>query len=126
MTWNHKAGQKDTSYSGDFFLSAFFFFFSPSFLLNISCYQRQDSCMGESLISTSVVAAGQLNNRRAAMGIELDILDFRNLISSVNIGRKRIQRSEKKKERDEIHGGFFWLFKNLKKKKMYENFRSEV
>lgn len=55
--------------------------------------------MGESLISTNVVAAGQLNQRCAAMGMELDILGFRSLLSSVNTGRKRIQRSgEKKKE----------------------------
>lgn len=98
MAWNYKTGQKDTSYSGDFFSFRFFLFF-PSFLLSISCYQRQDSCMGESLISTSVVAAGHLNQRRAGMRTELDILDFRNLISSVNTGRKRIQRSEKKIER---------------------------
>lgn len=58
--------------------------------------------MGESPISTSVVAAGQLNQRCAAMGIELDILGFRNLLSSQNMGRKRIQRSGKIKREREI------------------------
>lgn len=65
--------------------------------------------MGESLISTSVVAAGQLNQRCAAMGIELDILDFRNLISSVNTGRKRIQRSGGKKEKEMKFKVGFWV-----------------
>lgn len=101
MTWTNKVGQKGTSYSRDFcpfFLSLFFL---PFFLLSISCSQRQDSSMGESLISTSMVAEGQLNQRHTAMGIELDILGFGNLLSSWNTGRKRIQRSEKiKRERE--------------------------
>jgi len=51
--------------------------------------------MGESLISNSMGALGRLNQRHTAMGIELDILGFRNLFS-MNTGRRRIQRSEKK------------------------------
>lgn len=112
MTWNRKAGQKDSSYSRDFCLFFSFCIFLPFFLLSISCCQRQDSCVGESLISTSMVAPGQLNQRHIAMRIKLDILGFRNLLFSMNAGRKRIQRSIKKREKK--LKAFF--FKNLKKK----------
>lgn len=45
--------------------------------------------MGESLLSTSLVAPGQLNQRHTALGIELDILGFRNLLFSMNGSRKK-------------------------------------
>lgn len=70
--------------------------------------------MGESLISTCMVAPGQLNQRCAATGIELDILGFRNFFFSMNTGRKRIERSEKKIERKFKFGVFL---KELEEKK---------
>lgn len=118
MTWNHKGGQKDTSYSRDFCPFFSFCIFLPFFLLSISCCQRQDSCVGESLISTSMVALGQLNQRHTAMRIKLDILGFRNLLFSMNTGRKRIQRSIKKIERK--LKAFFFL--GLKEKSCKKSF----
>lgn len=80
--------------------------------------------MGESLISTSMVAPGQLNQRCTAMGIELDILGFRNLLFSMNTGRKRIQRSVKKIETKFKVGflGFGVFFENLKNKRCKKSF----
>lgn len=51
MTWNHKGGQKDTSYCRYFCP----FFLQPIFppFFSFKYQLRQDSCMGESLISTS-------------------------------------------------------------------------
>lgn len=82
-----------------------------AFLWSISCFQRQDSCMGESLISTSMVALGQLNQRHTALGIELDVLGFRNLLFYMNSGRKK----EGKKKKNKL---FFFFFKELEGKKM--------
>lgn len=83
-----------------------------AFLWSISCFQRQDSCMGESLISTSMVALGQLNQRHTALGIELDVLGFRNLLFYMNSGRKKeLGRGKKKKQ-------VVFFFKELEGKKM--------
>lgn len=68
--------------------------------------------MGESLISTSMVALGQLNQRHTALGIELDVLGFRNLLFYMNSGRKKELGRGKKSSL------FFFFLKSLKEKKM--------
>lgn len=68
--------------------------------------------MGESLISTSVVALGQLNQRHTALGIELDVLGFRNLLFYMNSGSKKELGRGKKNNK------FFFFFKELEGKKM--------
>lgn len=87
-----------------------------AFLWSISCFQRQDSCMGESLISTSMVALGQLNQRHTALGIELDVLGFRNLLFYMNSGRKKELGRGKKKNK------LFFFLKNLKEKRCKKSF----
>lgn len=69
--------------------------------------------MGESLLSTSLVAPGQLNQRHTALGIELDILGFRNLLFSMNSSRKK----DRELGRGEKNQGFFIFFKELEGKK---------
>lgn len=101
----------------DLFFFSFFLFPSPFFYVS-AVFRDSIRVWGESLISTSMVAPGQLNHRHTALGIGFDILGFKNLLFffSMNTDRKKdTEKKKRKRKGEEIQGMFF---SDLEEKKM--------
>lgn len=103
------------------FFFSFFLFPSPFFYVS-AVFRDSIRVWGESLISTSMVAPGQLNHRHTALGIGFDILGFKNLLFFFSMNTDRKKDTEKKKEKEKERKSKECSFQILRRKRCKKSF----